>query len=130
MYYYDVNYSYPFASLNDLPGLHWKYVDFVKQPNLDELFGFFYCKVKTTGKYKYIGLLPYRTDDERLILPLVEWEGGYFSEELKFTKNHGYEISLIKGYITNRSTDVFKNFVYSIYKLKSNPRNVHEKKCL
>lgn len=41
--YYDVNSLYPFASLNDLPGLHCTYYQVVQNnTNLYELFGFFY----------------------------------------------------------------------------------------
>ena len=46
--YYDVNSLYPYASLNDMPGLICEKLAFYNdQVNLSNLFGFFYCKVET-----------------------------------------------------------------------------------
>ena len=44
LYYYDVNSLYPFASLNDMPGLECTYMlaHQKKGLDLDNLFGFFY----------------------------------------------------------------------------------------
>jgi hypothetical protein len=59
LYYYDVNSLYPFASLNDLPGLSWTFEDYFKNPNIDDLFGFYYCEIECYDRY--LGLLPVRT---------------------------------------------------------------------
>jgi hypothetical protein len=60
--YVDVNSLYPAASLNDMPGLICVYMIYAAEKvNLDELFGFFYCKVKCDSK-RYLGLLPKKPD--------------------------------------------------------------------
>lgn len=125
LYYYDVNSLYPYASLNTIPGINCTYLECIKHKvNMDDLFGFFYCKIKSNNNY--IGLLPVRTKTN-LIFPLGEWEGWYFSEELKFAKENGYEIEVIKGYKFNKVNSLFKSFVEDIYKIKNNPRNPSEK---
>ena len=67
-YHYDVNSLYPFASLNTMPGLNCVYIECIKEKvDLKDLFGFFYCKIKTTNNY--LGLLPYRTFKGSLVFP-------------------------------------------------------------
>jgi hypothetical protein len=59
--YYDVNSLYPFASLNDIPGLICTYIVYaLERPDLNNLFGFFYCKIKCDNQ-RYLGLLPKRS---------------------------------------------------------------------
>jgi hypothetical protein len=67
-YYYDVNSLYPYASLNQMPGVNCTYVERIT-PKLElaNLFGFFYCKIKSSGNY--LGLLPIRTKTS-LIFPV------------------------------------------------------------
>lgn len=68
LYYYDVNSLYPYAALNDMPGLNCTYIDFLtKSPCIEELFGFYYCEVEC--KINYLGLLPLRTPEGSVILP-------------------------------------------------------------
>jgi hypothetical protein len=48
LYYYDVNSLYPYAALQTMPGIlahKLEYSNF--NPNLNDLFGFFYCDVYT-----------------------------------------------------------------------------------
>lgn len=53
-YYYDVNSEYPFVAKNRLPGNKYKYIEDLKGVGLNlELFGFFYCKVKTNNDYLF-----------------------------------------------------------------------------
>ena len=69
-YYYDVNSLYPYASLNPMPGVNCVYIECVKHKlELTNLFGFFYCKIKTPNNY--LGLLPVRTKAS-LIFPIGE----------------------------------------------------------
>ena len=58
LYYFDVNSLYPFASLNLIPSTECKYIEDFSGEGLilNNLFGFFYCKVKTSDTY--LGLLP------------------------------------------------------------------------
>jgi hypothetical protein len=55
-----------------MPGLDCKYIENYNTSNNDNLdfknlFGFFYCKIKSSDNY--IGLLPKRTSEGRLIFP-------------------------------------------------------------
>src|SRR6188768_3997983 len=61
--YIDATSMYPFVAQNPMPGNSFEYLevpDFIlnksKGLNLDKLFGYFYCHVKSNGGY--IGLLP------------------------------------------------------------------------
>jgi hypothetical protein len=120
--YYDINSEYPFVAKNAMPGnlvtymeLQDSEVDKGNTLDLDNLFGFFYCKVKTTNNY--LGLLPLHINNS-LILPNGEFYGVWFSEELKFAKEHGYEIQVINGYHFNKVNFVFNKFVDDLYKTK------------
>lgn len=124
LYYYDVNSLYPNVALNSLPGLQCTYLEFFHDKDIDDLFGFFYCKIDTNNAYnKYIGLLPYRTKKHGLLFPLGSWEGWYFSEELKLAKQLGYKINIIKGYSFNKEENIFKDYVETLYDIKSTAGN-------
>jgi hypothetical protein len=126
LYYYDVNSLYPYAALNIMPGLGCEYVSDINlelNNNLD-IFGFYYCKIKTSNNY--LGLLPLRSK-EGIIMPNGEWEGWYFSEELKFSAMNGYKIFIIKGYNFSKEKNVFNNYVYDFYKIKSKTSDKVEK---
>lgn len=72
--YYDVNSEYPYVAKGILPGNECKYIeDFTGLGlDLDKLFGFFYCKIKTNNGY--LGLLPIHINGS-LILPNGEFYG-------------------------------------------------------
>jgi hypothetical protein len=54
-----------------MPGLICTYMSYVvEKPNLDDLFGFFYCKIKCDSD-RYLGLLP-KKDECGLIFPSGE----------------------------------------------------------
>jgi hypothetical protein len=60
---------YPYAALNDMPGLKCTYIDYINNtPDLNSLFGFYFCQVECTDKL-YLGLLPTRTATGSVILP-------------------------------------------------------------
>jgi hypothetical protein len=78
LYYYDVNSLYPYAALNDMPGNICTFIESYKEDEPldiknDNLFGFFYCDVKTPLDH-YFGVLPYR-DNGLLTYPLGEFSG-------------------------------------------------------
>jgi len=126
LYYYDVNSLYPYVALQDMPGNKCTQIDYLgQQPNLNELFGFFYCEIEVTEN-KYIGLLPYRTS-KGLVFPLGNWRGWYFSEEIKLAVSQGYKVNIIKGYKFNRVCDVFKSYINDIYKIKSSTKDSVER---
>lgn len=59
LYYYDVNSLYPYVTLQDMPGLDCTKVAYNNYKSVDDLFGFFYCKIESP-KDSYLGLLPVR----------------------------------------------------------------------
>jgi hypothetical protein len=122
LFYYDVNSLYPYVSHQPMPGLTATKVTFYNPiDDLENLFGFFYCKIKTPQD-GYLGLLPVRLGTG-LNFPLGCWYGWYFSEELKFAKENGYSIEVLKGYNFNKEYRVFDDYISDIYKLKSNSRD-------
>ena len=126
LYYYDVNSLYPYVALQDMPGLECsKILYYTGQEEIDNLFGFYYCSIETPLN-DYLGLLPVRSS-AGLTFPLGKWEGWYFSEELKFAKENGYKIKVLKGYNFNRQADVFKDYISKVYEIKSNPINQSQK---
>lgn len=122
-YYYDVNSEYPFVAKNKIPGHRYTYIEdnMGKGLNLDKLFGFFYCKVKTNNGY--LGLLPMHIEGS-LILPNGDFYGVWFSEELKFAKDHGYEITVIRGYNFNILENVFNKFVDDLYDIRQKSKGM------
>ena len=109
-----------------MPGLVCSRMEFSGNGiDIDNLFGFYYCDIECHNGY--LGLLSVRVKNG-VHFPLGKWSGWYFSEELKFAKANGYNISVVKGYSLYRvSDDVLKNYVENVYKIKSNPRNDTEK---
>lgn len=94
-----------------MPGINCNFIHNLDENeglNLDTLFGFFYAKVKT--KDQYLGLLPLEKNNQ-LVLPQGEFEGVWSSEELKFAKSKGYEITVIKGYNFNKEENIFNDYV-------------------
>ena len=65
LFYYDVNSLYPFVAKNPMPGSECVYEESENGLNLNELFGFYYCKLKT--KNDYLGLAPVHS--KGLIMP-------------------------------------------------------------
>lgn len=127
LYYYDVNSLYPFSALNDMPGTECVYTDNINKylEDIDtNLFGFYKCKIITPNNY--LGLLPYRCE-VGLTMPLGNYEGWYFSEEIKYARENGYKIFVCSGYSFNRVKDVFKEYVESLYKIKSTTKDSVEK---
>lgn len=59
--------------------------------------------------------------------PLGKLSGWYFSEKLKFSREHGYEITVIKGYEFNKEVKMFYNYVKDIYNKKVNASNSVQK---
>lgn len=121
LYYYDVNSLYPYAALNDMIGNLCTYIETHTEGDSldiqkDKLFGFFYCDVKTS-KDDYIGLLPYRHLG-LLTYPVGEFSGWFFSPHIEFAQEHGYKIKIRKGYNFNRISNVFNDYVETIYKEK------------
>ena len=102
-FYYDVNSLYPYVALQDMPGLICSKLNYYDdKQDISSLFGFFYCSIDAPLN-SYLGLLPLRTQSG-LIFPLGKWEGWYFSEELKFAKEQGYNIKVLFSNSINHIT--------------------------
>src|ERR1700734_1044688 len=70
--YIDVNSLYPYVALKDYPGTKVNYLEAIEgELELENLFGFFYARVKTNDQY--LGLLPLQ--QKQLILPNGSFEG-------------------------------------------------------
>nr|YP_010044372.1 DNA polymerase [Trametes versicolor]QPF23613.1 DNA polymerase [Trametes versicolor] len=117
--YLDVNSLYPYAALNPMPGTDCYFIESFEDKglDLDNLFGFFYARVKTNNLY--IGLLPIHKDN-RLICPNGVFYGVWSSEELKFAKSKGYEITVFKGYQFNKVNNIFDDYVNDLFDKKKN----------
>ena len=103
LFYYDVNSLYPYVALQDMPGLICSKLNYYDdKQDISSLFGFFYCSIDAPLN-SYLGLLPLRTQSG-LIFPLGKWEGWYFSEELKFAKEQGYNIKVLFSNSINHIT--------------------------
>lgn len=117
LFYYDVNSLYPYAALQDMPGLSCTKISFYENnQEIDNLFGYFYCSIEAPLD-GYLGILPLRIDTG-LIFPLGKWEGWYFSEKLKFAKENGYKIKVLNSYIFSKEKDVFTNYINKVYAIK------------
>lgn len=126
LYYYDVNSLYPYSALNAMPGLNCIYEDNINKniSEIKDLFGFYYCKIETSNNY--FGLLPFRADNG-LIMPLGNFEGWYFSEELKFASEQGYKINILSGYTFEKSLGVFDEYIKHMFHIKSTTKDMVEK---
>ena len=119
--YIDVNSLYPFVALKDLPGNYCTYLESFNNEglNLNNLFGFFYARVKTNNQY--FGLLPIHDEKDNLICPEGQFEGIWSSIELQFAKENGYDITIIKGYNFNvLEHNPFKEYINDLYDTKRN----------
>lgn len=124
--YYDVNSLYPFVAKNKLPLKLLSYCEFLTEnlteaKTLSDRFGFFKCRINTRNVApKYLGLLPIHYDS-KLIMPHGEWEGWYFSEEVKFAEYYGYEVTVLCRYVFDDAyTPTFNKYVDNLFKIKSN----------
>ena len=93
-----------------MPGTDCVFEDSINSPLKDvtNFFGFYYCSIIT--KDNYLGLLPVRSK-QGIIMPNGEWSGWYFSEELKFAAEHGYDIY--------KQIGVFDSYIKYLYNIKS-----------
>lgn len=114
LHYYDVNSLYPYVMQkypmpSGVPVWHNSF----KGCDLDNLFGFVeaYVVCPTTIEHPF---LPYK-EDETLIFPTGRFVGVYYTEELKFARNLGYEIIPLRGYLFEKKDSPFEGIISDLY---------------
>jgi DNA polymerase elongation subunit (family B) len=124
IYSYDVNSLYPYIMKHKpFPVGEPKYFE-GSIYDIKNLFGFLYVKVKcpTSLDTPILQTKPIINGkiSKSTISPVGTWEGWYFSEEIKNAIKHGYSFEIKKGYLFEKSTTVFKEFVDFFYNIKKN----------
>lgn len=128
---YDVNNLYPTVmAYNQIPvGKPVAFEGNIRLVEPDAL-GFFYCKI-TSSKYLEHPILQRRIKTNhgiRSIAGLGSWQGWIFSGEMDNAIKYGYEFEIIKGYQFEKSSDIFTDYVETIFKFRitypsTNPMN-------
>src|SRR6266536_1306222 len=121
-YYYDVNSLYPTSMCRPLPVGMPKLVTIT--PNSFEE-GYFFGYVEATVKAPpidthagYLGLLPFKYQG-RLICPGGTFTGFFFSEELRFALNNGYNLlSITQAYEFQRGENTFYELIQQLNNMK------------
>ena len=119
LYAYDINSLYPYCMLKPMPVGTPKPYDISN--GLENLFGFAYAKIYCPNTLK-IPVLPVKSiinGTEKLIFPTGKFQGTFFSEELKYAKALGYEITLIQAIQFDSHESLFKGYVDHFYQIKS-----------
>jgi hypothetical protein len=112
LYYYDINSLYPWAMTQDMP---YEYKGVAYNPKLEDTFGFAYASIYVPESLQYKPL-PVRID-ESLATPSGHILGVYFTEELKYAKSIGCQITVHRCYQYSKKV-IFKKYVEDLYKEK------------
>lgn len=124
-YFYDCNSLYPYVmSQKDLffpTGIPTRWTG-EKLEDGKKCFGILYVHVKAPALFRPI--LPYRDSRHEGIHYYPQngtWYGWYFSEELLYAKQKGYEIQILDGYLYQpvSGKTIFGSFVEYLFQLKS-----------
>jgi len=122
LYYYDFNSLYPFVMEKyqyPLPiADNYENVDKYDPDKLSIC----YVYVKTPPNLK-IPVLPYRTEEGKLIFPTGEFYGFYTSTEINLALSQGYTIDFIHIYQFKETDYIFKNWVDKHYQEKMTAPN-------
>lgn len=81
---------------------------------LDSLFGFIEAYVVCPKNISH-PFLPYREKNGTLLFPTGKFLGVFYSEELKFARDLGYEIIPLRGYLFEKKSSPFSSFISSLY---------------
>ena len=115
LYHYDINSLYPFIMKScAMPcGVPvWK--NNLERVDLDSLFGFLEAFVVCPPTLSR-PFLPYRDKFGTLIFPTGQFIGVFYSEELKFARELGYQIIPLRGYLFEKKESPFKSFIEDLY---------------
>lgn len=120
---FDVNSLYPYSMLTfPMPvGTPTYFIgDISLSYKKDIPFGFHKVKVNAPLNLD-TPALPYKYNinySKRTLFPVGEWEGWYFSEEIKDKIKQGYRFEIKEGYIF-QNKNIFINFIKTLYKIKA-----------
>lgn len=115
LHYYDVNSLYPYIMKTySMPGGVPVWNGHLEGQELSNLYGFIEAYVECPRTLTR-PFLPYRDENETLLFPTGEFVGVFFSEELIFARDLGYEIRPLRGYLFEKKTSPFDSFVSSVF---------------
>jgi len=116
LYHYDVNSLYPFIMKSfRMPGGKPVWHGNLEDQDLSNLFGFIEAYVVCPPTISR-PFLPYRDPKTKtLIFPTGKFVGVYYSEELKYAKELGYDILPLQGYMFEEKETPMGNFVVDMY---------------
>lgn len=115
LFYYDVNSLYPFI-MKEYPmpcGVPVWHRNF-EGKELDSLFGFIEAYVVCPNNISK-PFLPYKDKNGTLIFPTGKFIGVFYSEELKFARDLGYDIIPLRGYLFEKKSSPFEDFISHLY---------------
>ena len=117
-YYYDVKGMYAQAMCKSLPcGIPERISKFTSTWLNSKMSKGFY-KVSVKSPEMHIPVLPFRTQEGKLIFPTGNWVGTYYSEELLLAEEYGYSFRPIEAIIFKDSKPFLKEYVEYFTKIK------------
>lgn len=114
--YYDVNSLYPYIMKTfPMPGGKPVWHGKLEGQDIDSMYGYFEAHIVCPPTIKR-PFLPYRDEKSKtIVFPTGEFVGVYFSEELKYARDIGYQVTLLSGYSFEKMNSPFDSFVSTIY---------------
>lgn len=127
LYFYDFNSLYPAVMMNEYPlpesCIQLKNFKSIEH-YINKYHGVTKCRIQTPEYMKY-PILPYRSDEGKLIFPLGEFTGVWNNKELKIALENGYKILRVyKSIYYKRTFYPFREYVTDLY----NKRLYYQKK--
>ena len=115
LYYYDVNSLYPYIMKSyPMPSGAPVWHNNLASVGLDSLFGFIeaYVVCPTSISRPF---LPYKDKFGTLNFPTGKFIGVFYSEELKFARDIGYQIIPLRGYLFEKKSSPFDGIISDLY---------------
>ena len=117
-YYYDVKGMYAEAMKESLPcGEPIRITEFSDNWLNEGMDKGFYSVFVDAPKID-IPVLPYRSEEDKLMFPWGKWTGTYYSEELLLAQSMGYKFQPIEGIIFKESKPFLQQYVEEFTKIK------------
>ncbi|XP_022849105.1 uncharacterized protein LOC111371388 [Olea europaea var. sylvestris] len=117
LYYYDVNSLYPYIMKSyTMPRGETVWHGKLEGQDLDNLFGFIEAYVVCPRTISP-PFLPYRDEkNQTLLFPIGKFVDVYYSEELKYARDIGYQSIPLSSYLFEKKNSIpFKSFVFNIF---------------